>query len=253
MPLRTRFARSLYLLAGFASLAGLGAPAYADTVLETETAQLGKKGDSLISASVQFETSKTEGQTQFSLNQYEYALSDRAELLIEPFFYEHTHPKEGDSVHGMGDLEITPSYLVLPEEKYGVATLVAFKLKVPTATHDLGTGKFDYQPYIILGKTFGDNWILNANIGYDFVTSPDDQKLKNQAILDFSVERKLSDTLSVYAETFYNSKASDDESSNVSGAIATEYHFTKHFNAFVSVGYDSHHLFNVRPGFNFEF
>ena len=38
-----------------------------------------------------------------------------------------------------------------------------------------------------------------------------------------------------------------------SGAVATEYKFTKIFNAFVSVGYDTDHLFNIRPGFNFEF
>ena len=41
--------------------------------------------------------------------------------------------------------------------------------------------------------------------------------------------------------------------STVAGAIATEYHFSKHVNAFVSVGYDTVQLLAVRPGFNIEF
>ncbi len=36
-------------------------------------------------------------------------------------------------------------------------------------------------------------------------------------------------------------------------AVAAEYQVTDHFNVFVSVGYDTDHLFNVRPGFNIQF
>ncbi len=233
--------------------AALTASLRADLVLETETAELGKKGDMLISTGVQFEREKDGSRTTFTLNQYEVAITDRAELLIEPFFVEWDNPKDGKSFHGMGDLEITPSYMIVLEKPYVPAVVLAFKLKVPTAKNrEIGTGKFDYQPYIILGKTYG-NWVFNFNLGYDFVTSTGGEKLSNQFIYDLSVERKITENWSVFAEIFANTKPTVGEKGTFSGAVATEYHFTKHLNAFVSVGYDTDGLFNVRPGFNVEF
>ena len=201
------------------------ATAHADLVLETETAELGKKGDMLISTGVQFEREKDGSRTTFTLNQYEVGLTDRAELLIEPFFVEWDNPKDGRSFHGMGDLEITPSYMVVVdnEKNWTPAIVLAFKLKVPTARNrEIGTGKYDYYPYVIFGKKFGP-WILNANFGYDIITSPPGDSLSNQFIYDFSVEREITDKWSVYAEVFANTKPTVDEKGAFSGAIATEY------------------------------
>ncbi len=228
-------------------------PLHADTVLETETAELGKKWDMLISMSTQFEKDKDGNRTAFTLTQYEVGLTDRAEILIEPFFVEWDNPKTGKSFHGMGDLEITPSYMIVLEKPYVPAIVLAFKLKVPTARNrDIGTGKYDYYPYLIFGKKIG-HWIFNANFGYDFITSPRGDKLSNQFIYDLSVEREITDKWSVYAEVFANTKPTVGEKGTFSGAIATEYKFNEHFNAFVSVGYDTDQLFNVRPGFNIPF
>ncbi len=229
-------------------------PLHADTVLETETAELGRKGEGLFSFSVQFEKDKDGNTTQFTLTQLEYALSDRAEILIEPFFQEWDQPKGAKRFHGAGDLEITPSYMIVLEKPYIPAIVLAFKLKVPTARNrDIGTGKYDYLPYIIFGKTYG-KWVFNVNIGYNFITSPSkDEHLNNQFIYDFSVERKITDKWSIFAEVFANSSPASGSRGTFSGAIATEYQFGNHFNAFVSVGYDTDRLFNVRPGFNIPF
>jgi hypothetical protein len=230
------------------------APLRADTVLETETAELGKKGEGLFSFSVQFEREKDGSKTQFTLTQIEYALTDRAEILIEPFFQEWDHPTGEKGFHGAGDLEITPSYMIVLEKPYVPAMVLAFKLKVPTARNrNIGTGKYDYYPYIILGKTFG-KWVFNFNFGYNFITSPSkDEPLQNQFIYDFSVERKMTDRWSVFAEVFANSSPATGQTGTFSAAIATEYQFSNHFNVFVSVGYDTDGLFNVRPGFNIPF
>jgi len=226
---------------------------HADLVLETETAELGKQGDMLFSMAMQAEWEKDGSRALFTLNQYEYAITDRAEILVEPFFYEWDSPKGGPSYSGVGDLEITPSYMVGLEELYMPAIVLAFKLKVPTATNrDIGTGKFDYQPYLIFGKTYGD-WILNANIGYDFVTSTKTDKLRNQLIYDFSVERKLTEDLSLFAEVFGNTSPQRGEKSTFAEAVAFEYKINKNFNVFTSVGYDSNKVRNVRSGFNIEF
>ncbi len=246
-PKTRRLILTALMLTGFASVV------QADLVLETETAELGKKGDWLFSEGVQFERDKDGGHTQFTLNQYEIGVTDRAEMLIEPFFYEWDQPKGEKHYSGVGDLELTPSYMVVLEKGYVPAVVLAFKLKVPTATNrDIGTGKFDYLPYVIFGKTWGP-LVFNANLGYNFITSTKEQPLNNQFIYDFSVEEKITRNWSVYEEIFANSSPASGERGTFAGAVATEYHFTEHFNAFVSVGYDSDGLFNVRPGFNIEY
>ena len=231
-------------------------PLRADTVLETETAELGKKGDMLVSNSVQFERERDGSRTIFTLTQFEYAITDRAEILIEPFFQEWDRPKGAASFHGMGDLEITPSYMIVTDDEKGwrPAVVLAFKVKVPTARNrEIGTGLVDYYPYVILGKKIG-HWLFNANLGVNFIgRARDDHATRDQLIYDLSVEREISDKWSVFAEVFGNSRPAVEEVSTVAGAVATEYKFTEHFNMFVSVGYDTGHLFNVRPGFNFVF
>ena len=234
----------------------LALPLHADTVLETETAELGKKGDMLISNSVQFEKARDGTRTAFTLTQFEYGISDRAEILIEPFFHEWSKAPGGPTIHGMGDLEITPSYMIVLDDEKGwrPAVVLAFKVKVPTARNrEIGSGLVDYYPYVIVGKKIG-HWLFNANLGVDFIgKNKDDTATKNQLIYDFSIEREITDKWSVFGEVFGNSRPAIGERSTFSGAVATEYKFTEHFNTFVSVGYDTDHLFNIRPGFNFVF
>jgi len=228
---------------------------HADLVLETETTELGKQGDCLISTALQVERASDGGTAYFTLNQFEYGITDRSEILIEPFFYEWNRPKDGPAYSGVGDLEISPSYLMVLDDpnSWIPAAAAAFKLKVPTATNrNIGTGEFDYQPYIILGKTIGP-WICNANFGYDFVTSPKDEPLNNQFIYDFSVQRNVTDRLGLYAEIFGNSSPASGEKGTFAGAIAAEYKFNEHFNVFTSLGYDTDHVVTLRSGFNIEF
>src|SRR5205814_1715516 len=125
---------------------------------------------------------KDGSRTMFTLNQFEYGVTDRAEILIEPFLYERDKPKGEKRFDGMGDLEITPSYMVVLEEPSFPAVVLAFKLKVPTGKEpDISTGKYDYYPYVILGKHV-EHWIFNANFGVNFITSPRHERLKDQFI-----------------------------------------------------------------------
>ena len=245
----------LPLLTTFALAALIAQTLRADTVLETETAELGKKGEGLISNSIQLEHTP-DGRTQFSLTQFEYAITDRAEILIEPFFQQWEHPKGGKSFHGMGDLEITPSYMIYldNEKSWEPAIVLALKVKVPTARNrEIGTGEYDYYPYFIFGKKIG-HWLFNVNLGVNFFGQTEGEPYrKNQLIYDFSVEREITPKWSVFAEVFGNTKPEVGGKGTFAGAIATEYKFTEHFNAFVSVGYDTDRVFNVRPGFNIPF
>ncbi len=249
---KTSFRQCGLLVVAFIALTHIQS-ASADTVLETETAELGEKGEWLISNSLQWEKGP-DGKTAFTLFQFEYGFTERAEILIEPFFHEWDWPKDGKKFDGMGDLEITPSYMAVLEGDYMPAIVTALKVKVPTARNpDIGSGKYDYYPYLIFGKHFGPNWICNANLGVDLIGDVAGENLKNQFIYDFSVERVINEKWSVFAEVFGNSKPDPDTKGTFAGAIAAEYQVTKHFNVFVSVGYDTDHLFNVRPGFNIHF
>lgn len=241
--------KPLCILAAF----GLSSTLRADLALETETAELGKKGEWLVSTALQFERERDGSTALFTLNQYEVGLTDRAEILIEPFFLEWGHPKGEKSYHGMGDLEITPSYMVILETEKTPAVVLALKVKVPTARNRaIGTREWDYYPYVILGKKWHD-WLFNANFGRNFITSPADEPLKDQWIYDFSAERVITEKWSIIGEIFGNSKAAAGEKATFAGAIATEYKFTEHFNTFVSVGYDTDHLMAIRSGFNITY
>src|SRR5689334_13743758 len=90
-------------------------PVHANTAIETETAQLGKQGEIGTSNSLEYEHAK-DGTSFGTLTQFEYAITDRSEILIEPFFQHWERPDGGPNQHGLGDLEITPSYMVVVED-----------------------------------------------------------------------------------------------------------------------------------------
>jgi hypothetical protein len=233
--------------------------ARSDLVLETETAQLNKQGGGLTSAALQLDRDKDGGKTWSTVNQFEYGISDHSEILIEPFFYEWDRPKGGPNFSGKGDLEITPSYMFIDEGPAVPAVLLACKFKVPTAgNRDIGTGKWDYQPYLIFGKNFGKElgdhreWVLNWNLGYDFVTQPPGGQLKDQWIYDFSVEHYLTRKFELVAEIFGNSAPEQGSNGSFSGAVATEYEISENWSVYLSIGYSSDDVLTVRPGLNFE-
>jgi Putative MetA-pathway of phenol degradation len=223
-------------------------PAMANTAIETETAQIGAKGDFAISNSVQLEKT-TDGYAVGTLTQFEYGITDRSEILIEPFFQEWDLPDAGSHSHGFGDLELTPSFEFLLENGAVPAMLVAFKLKVPTGSApDFSTGKLDYYPYLILGQHVG-GWTFNANAGVDFVTkAPDsDEPGHKQFIWDLEAERTFATKFTFFGEGF------TDESGVAAVSTALQYQIGEHVNVFVAAAYDAEGTYIVRPGINIPF
>jgi hypothetical protein len=254
MTSRKVLSRFAFLAAVTGALA-LPGSARADTAIETETGDLGTKGDWNFSQSVQFEQAP-DAKGFFTLNQYEYAITSRSEILIEPFFYEGVYPKGAPNIGGAGDLEITPSYMFLLEGTWNPALVQSFKVKVPTASNkDIGTQRFDFYPYWIINKNFG-KLDMNANLGMEFFgqTKGEDYR-RNQLIYDLLAQYPVmaEDKLLLCAEIFGNTKPSVSEDPTFAGSVALEYRIAKHFNFFMAVGYDSNKLWNVRPGFNIPF
>jgi hypothetical protein len=221
-------------------------PAFADTAIETETAQIGKKGQIGFSQAYEYATSK-DGTSGGTLTQFEYGLSDRAEILVEPFFYTWDHPKGESTVDGPGDLEITPSYMVVREDNWVPAILTAFKLKVPIGSKKAGSsGEFDYMPYLIFGQHYS-GWTFNANLGINFTTPPDGGKYGQTGTWAFEVEREIAPNLTTFVEVF----STEESVKTVSTAL--EYKWTDHLNTFGTVGYTEEHEGIFRAGFNLEY
>lgn len=219
--------------------------ATANTAIETETAQIGKQGDFAFSQSYEYGRSK-DGTSGGTLTQFEYALGDRAEILIEPFFYTWEHPKGEERVSGLGDLEITPSYEVALEGNWEPSILTALKVKVPTGSRDAGSsGKFDFMPYLIFGQHL-DGWTFNANIGVNFSKPEDGGKYEATAIWAVEAEREIIPDLTVFLEAF----STEDNVKTVSTAL--EYEWAENFNTFAAASYTEDHESIFRIGFNFE-
>ncbi len=224
----------------------LSVNAFANTAIETETAQIGKKGEIGISQSIEFERSP-DGKAGGTLTQFEYGLSDKSEILIEPFFYVWEHPSGEDKVSGAGDLEITPSYEVLEENGVRPTVLLALKVKVPTGAKEVGgSGKYDYYPYFIFGQHAG-GWTFNSNLGMNFVTPEDGGASEQTIIWDLEAEKSLIQGWTFFFEVF------SAEEEVVTYSTAAQYEINEHSNVFVALSYDVQDATVIRPGVNFAF
>ena len=174
-------------------------------------------------------------------------MSDDAELLIKPFFYTWDHPTGESKVGGLGDLEITPSYQFVHEDRWIPAILFAFKLKVPTGSVDAGSsGKPDYLPYFILGQHWG-GWTFNVNLGVNFVTPPDGEPWTHTKTWAVETEREIAPNLTLFLEAF----STEDHVRTASTAL--EYQWTEVVSTFVAAGYTEQDESIFRVGVNFSF
>lgn len=220
--------------------------AFCNTAIETETAQIGAKGDMAFSQSIEYGKAK-DGSSGGTLTQFEYGLSDRAEILIEPFFYQWDSPDGEKKVSGTGDLEITPSYMMVMENDWVPAILIATKIKVPTGSKEVGgTKQYDYYPYLIFGQHYRD-WTFNANFGVNFARPVEGGAFKHTTVWDLEAEQEVTKNWTAFFEVY----SAEDGIKTVS--TAAQYQLAKHFNAFVAVGYTEEHELIIRPGFNIEF
>jgi len=164
----------LCLLCGFAAVV----PSTAQ-MLETETARL-LPGDAGKAGGAFEAQTASEGQEGALPLFFEYGLTDVLELSVEPVPYTTIRPAEGAGAAGAGDVELTLTYRLLPEDGHRPAMAAAGEIKVPTA-HDtlIGTGETDYTLYYIVSKKLGQKTDLHFNATYAFLGSPPDTHLNN--------------------------------------------------------------------------
>ena len=154
-------------------------------------------------------------------------------------------------MQGLGDLEVTYSWVALPETAHRPAIVLAQKIKIPTATNrDIGTGRFDAQSYVIIGKSWGPVH-LNVNLGYLFVGRVPTAQLRDQFVYDASLDFPVSPRLTLFVEGYGNTSPEVGVAGSQAISVGAEYQLTRHVNAFVAVADDTNDLRIGRIGLNY--
>jgi len=208
-----------FVAAGLAWLIVLSTALQAQ-ILETETARPLRGGQIEIGAGYELQHSREGDESAIPLA-FEFGLSNRIGLLVEPVPYTAIRPEVGDSATGPGDLEITASFLLRNESARVPAIALALEEKIPTARNILiGTGKADHTAYIIGSKRFG-RFDVHANAGYTIVGSPKGQSLSNRVSGALATEFAVTRSTSVYAEVLASTSAGGGEGDTAAPGTTT--------------------------------
>lgn len=188
---------------GLLLLTALVSQIAAQQPLETETARPLKKGTAEIQTTFEYQISK-EGKEIAVPFAFEYGITDRLSILVEPVFYTSIRPKIGPRATSLGDLEITLAYLLAKETKHRPAFSIAGEFKLPTTKNPLiGTGKTDFAAYIYASKRFG-KFDTHANVGYTFVGKPRNFTASNTLNLALATEYSATSRLTLLGEVLVN-------------------------------------------------
>ncbi|MEZ4647540.1 MAG: transporter [Candidatus Eisenbacteria bacterium] len=178
--------------------------------LETETARLSPVGRLTTSGAYEYQTS-TEGHEAAIPFAFEYGLTDRIELLVEPVAYAAVRPKLGARATGVGDVEATAVYLVSHERGSLPAFAVAGEVKVPTARNNLlGTGATDFTGYLIGSHKLGRRFDTHANLAYTLVGQPAGVQLDNLVSYALAFEYEATPKLDLVSEVYGNTSATGE-------------------------------------------
>jgi hypothetical protein len=239
----------------------------AQAPLETETARPLKKGEVEIQAAFEYQISK-EGKEIAVPFAFEYGITDRLTILVEPIFYTSIRPKIGTRATSVGDLEITLAYLVAKETKRRPAFSIAGEFKLPTTKNPLiGTGKTDFAAFLYASKKIG-KFEVNGNVGYTFVGKPRNFTVSNTLNLAFSTEYKVNKRFSVLGEVLINGIGQKETvavpgvpipispeaaGGELVGTIGFRYKIKPNFELSLGVSHDNAGATLFRPGLTYKF
>jgi hypothetical protein len=258
---------------GFVGLLFLTAPCAlvsAQQPLETETARPPKKGSFEVETAFEWQRSK-EGTERALPFAFEYGITDRLSLMVEPVVYTAIRPKVGTRATGIGDVEITLSYLFAHEKGWRPALAIAGEVKAPTARNALiGSRKTDFAVYLIGSKRSG-KFDTHANIGYTFVGKPAGTlQLKNFVNFALAEEYFVHPRFALVGEVLVNSGSSPEattgtttpppatitpeiSSGEIVGMLGFRYRLMERVFFTMGVSYDNNHAVLIRPGLTFNF
>ena len=264
IPYRAGAGAALFVL-----VSGTGRPAAAQT-LETETARPLGRGVWELSGNFEYQVS-SEGSESAVPFAVEYGLTDRIELLAEPVAWTAISPKTGAHATGVGDLEMTLTWLARAETARTPAVALAGELKIPTARNSwIGTGKTDAAFYLIGSRRRG-RLDTHANLSYTIVGRSAGANLKN--IFGFALAAELglgeSGVNALFGEVLGNTaSASNPEpgtgtgagtatpeapAGEVSATAGAAHYFVNGLRASLGLSVDNNGAVLFRPGLTYRF
>jgi hypothetical protein len=189
--------------------------------LETETARPPRAGAAQVGAAFEYQTSSEGRETALPLA-FEYSLTHRLELLVEPVPSTRILPHVGPHASGPGDLEVTLQQLLRPEIGGWPALALAGELKIPTAKNVLiGTGRTDYAIFAIASRRIG-AMDTHANVGYNILGRPAGVSLQNTISAALAAEYRVARRLQLFGEVLGNTSATgESKGGDAAGAAAT--------------------------------
>jgi len=255
--------RSLVSVSGI--LLGLTLPVVcAAQILETETARPLGRGGLELGSNFEYQTSSEGHETAlpFAL---EYGFTDRFEVLVEPVAYTAIRPKLGSKATGVGDMEVTLTYLARRESGGTPALALAGEVKLPTAKNTLiGTGKTDFAGYLIASKRMG-RFDTHANLGYTIVGRPAGAQLKNIFNFALASQMRLGQTSELFGEILANTASSsggeptgpvppggviaEAPTGEIVGSLGIAKYVMSSLRLSLGMSVDNNGAFQLRPGF----
>lgn len=168
--------------------------------LATEDAGVAGKGVAQIEMSWDYLSWKNKDKENVFLFVPIYGITERIELSAEIPYLFHS-AAEGDSVNGIGDINLVGKFLILEEKE----TRPAFTLKgvVKTKSGDekkgLGSGDIDYSLVAVASKGLG-NLTLHAMFGFTFVGDNGDNNIRNIYLYGLAADYGLTDKFHIVGE-----------------------------------------------------
>ncbi len=122
---------------------------------------------------------------------------------------------------GIGDFEVTLTYLLSKESTSIPAIAIAGEVKIPTAKNTLiGTGKTDFALYLIGSKKIGDVDI-HANINYTIIGNPPGASLMNTWFFAGAFEYNMSERFLLFGEVYGNTSSIAGSETDTAPPIGT--------------------------------
>ena len=239
--------------------------------LETETARLLKQGNAKFGTAFEYQTSQAG--KEYAIPVFlGYGITDRIELVIEPVPYTKIQAAGITPATGIGDAEITLSYLLKYESSSFPAIALAGEIKIPTAKNTLiGTGKTDYALYLIGSKNIG-GVDVHANVNYTIHGNPEGASLMNTWFFAGAFEYGMSDHFLLFGEIYGNTASiagsesdsgvpttggatlpSEASTGEVVGSLGAGYYLSAGLLGSFSVSYDNNNATLIRAALSYTF
>lgn len=115
-----------------------------------------------------------------------------------------------DLASGIRDLVLGAKWNFLAETNTCPALALAFGVKLPTASRELGlgSGEVDYDLTAIASKSFGELFTAHLNVGYSWLGDPPDEEFENVLYYGAAVGYRVREHWEIVGEAHANSPIS---------------------------------------------